>query len=423
MAHALLAVLYHSMRFFLVLLLLSFLSSIADASSWIELGPNGNIIARSLTSKAQCPPILLDKKIQSMQIRVPATANFPITVCEAHIPANTHHASIENQTLALPKADIKRIIVIGDTGCRLKDNLIQACNDPKQWPFKKIADTAARWQPDLVIHVGDYYYREMPCPASNKGCANSPYGKIWASWDADFFTPAKSLLKAAPWVMARGNHENCAHGDAWFRFLDPTPYTNTCQDDTTPYFVPIGDVTLFILDSATADDFMSPDNQVKEFIRQLQLANQINAANIWLVTHKPFWFVARTKPTLQNIQQQKLNALQAAAQNNLSPQIKLLLAGHIHRFETLNFNDGRPPQIIVGNSGTQLDKPINSIVLKGWKTAHATIDAGLTWSRFGYLTLEKTSDGWLAQPRDVNGKILVRCLLKDKQFRCTQALN
>ena len=44
------------------------------------------------------------------------------------------------------------------------------------WPFPKIAATAAAARPDLVIHVGDYHYREAPCPAERAGCANSPSG-------------------------------------------------------------------------------------------------------------------------------------------------------------------------------------------------------------------------------------------------------
>ena len=35
---------------------------------------------------------------------------------------------------------------------------------------------AAAQKPDLVIHVGDYYYRETPCPAGEAKCAGSPFG-------------------------------------------------------------------------------------------------------------------------------------------------------------------------------------------------------------------------------------------------------
>ena len=77
---------------------------------------------------------------------------------------------------------IKRIVVIGDTGCRLKGTFVQDCNDPVKWPFATVARLAAARHPDLVIHVGDYHYRETPCPADRAGCAGSPYGDNWAVW-------------------------------------------------------------------------------------------------------------------------------------------------------------------------------------------------------------------------------------------------
>jgi hypothetical protein len=50
----------------------------------------------------------------------------------------------------------------------------------------------------------------------------SPWGYGWDTWKADFFDPAQALLKAAPWVMVRGNHETCTRaGQGWWRFLDP----------------------------------------------------------------------------------------------------------------------------------------------------------------------------------------------------------
>ena len=63
--------------------------------------------------------------------------------------------------------------------------------------------------PDLVVHVGDYHYRENACPAGDAGCSTSPWGYGWDAWDADFFTPAKRLLAVAPWIVVRGNHESC----------------------------------------------------------------------------------------------------------------------------------------------------------------------------------------------------------------------
>jgi hypothetical protein len=41
----------------------------------------------------------------------------------------------------------------------------------------------------LGVHVGDYVYREVPCPTDAESlCGGSPYGDNYATWDADFFT-------------------------------------------------------------------------------------------------------------------------------------------------------------------------------------------------------------------------------------------
>ena len=120
--------------------------------------------------------------------------------------------------------EIKQIVVIGDTGCRLKGTFTQDCNDPVKWPFAVVARLAAARRPDLVIHVGDYHYRETACPDTQPGCAGSPHGDNWAVWQKDFFNPAAPLLAAAPWVLVRGNHELCSRGGhGWFRLLDPHP--------------------------------------------------------------------------------------------------------------------------------------------------------------------------------------------------------
>ena len=104
--------------------------------------------------------------------------------------------------LPLPVSDPQRIVVFGDTGCRIKGKSLQDCSDPAKWPFARIAAEAARLKPDLVIHVGDYLYRESACPPDFAGCTGTPFGDNWPTWDADFFAPAKPLLVVAPWVMS-----------------------------------------------------------------------------------------------------------------------------------------------------------------------------------------------------------------------------
>ena len=50
----------------------------------------------------------------------------------------------------------------------------------------------------------------------------SPIPDVWPAWRDDFFMPAARLMKTAPWLLVRGNHELCSRaGPGWFYLLDP----------------------------------------------------------------------------------------------------------------------------------------------------------------------------------------------------------
>src|SRR5215204_3535128 len=90
------------------------------APVWTQVGPEGSLMARALVHDT-CPQITLDGSSQPMPPRVgPNGADFPETVCEASIPAGTGSAAIDGQPLALLPAQLARIAVIGDTGCRIE---------------------------------------------------------------------------------------------------------------------------------------------------------------------------------------------------------------------------------------------------------------------------------------------------------------
>src|SRR5215207_3699098 len=176
------------------------------APVWTQVGPEGALVARTLVPDV-CPPITLDGSSQPMPPRVgPNGADFPETVCEAPIPAGTGSAAIDGQPLALLPTQLARIAVIGDTGCRIEKDRAQDCSDPDAWPFATIAAQMAAWQPELIIHVGDYFYREAACPtAIVPGCAGSPWGDNLASWRADWFDPAAAITRTATVVETAGS--------------------------------------------------------------------------------------------------------------------------------------------------------------------------------------------------------------------------
>jgi hypothetical protein len=242
--------------------------------AFVVIGENGAATARLITAAAHCPPLSVDGQAVPMRVRVPTSsiparagqphtpASSAMLTCEAPIAAGQHERQRGRAALAGAAGRAQRIVVIGDTGCRLKGKEGQDCNDPERFPFARVAASAAAFKPDLVIHVGDYHYREDPCPADKAGCAGSPYGYGYDAWAADFFTPARSLLAAAPWVLARGNHESCTRaGQGWWRWLDPRPYeagrdcdlpaNDALGEYSDPYAVPLGGgAQLIVFDTA-----------------------------------------------------------------------------------------------------------------------------------------------------------------------------
>ena len=219
-------------------------------SSFVIMGADNQATARVVTTHAQCPLLVADGTAARMQLRAAAASlalrttasgpadskpsEFPVSTCELLLPAGVTVATIGARRLPVASTDPQRIVILADTGCRMKkaDNAFQACSDGAAFPLNAVSSAAAALKPDLVMHIGDYHYRENACPADVAGCKDSPWGYGWDAWNADLFTPAAPLLAAAPWIVVRGNHEECARaGQGWFRMLDTQPYTakRTCD--------------------------------------------------------------------------------------------------------------------------------------------------------------------------------------------------
>ncbi|MGB2691896.1 MAG: metallophosphoesterase [Thermodesulfobacteriota bacterium] len=384
-------------------------------SSWVQAGPNGATIARVITQRDGCPEISLNGISESMDERQAPSNDFPVLVCEIIIPQDTVSASVSGRVLKLPVENPKRLIILGDTGCRLETgDPPQACNDPRAWPFKQISETAASFNPDLVIHVGDYLYREDPCPEGDSGCQGSPSGDNFITWDADFFTPADKLLRSAPWVYTRGNHEECGRaGIGWFTFLDPNPPFSDCQEFTPPYVVDIGAINLLMLDSSAAKDNSAPDDQVEVYKSQIATLENASGDNAWFVTHHPFWGIGESSGELFMINE----TLEAASDNVLSDAINLVISGHIHFFELLNFVEDRQPQLIVGMSGTEVDDLVTT-PFPGLEIGGATVNQGFNLNEFGFALLELVGGVWEMSIRDVGGSVLLECEIDGASATC-----
>lgn len=83
-----------------------------------------------------------------MSVRLPVPDGLR-PACELQIPASAVTAVVDGSHLALPHNDPSRVVVIGDTGCRMKGKTVQDCNDPAKWPFQRVASAAAASRPDM----------------------------------------------------------------------------------------------------------------------------------------------------------------------------------------------------------------------------------------------------------------------------------
>lgn len=384
-------------------------------SSWVQAGPNGAAIARVITKREICPDIKLDGVAVQMDERQSPTDDFPVLVCEIIIPEGTNTASVFSRNLKLPVENPKKIVILGDTGCRLETGDVpQSCNDPEAWPFEKIALSASSFDPDLVIHVGDYLYREDACPEGDMGCFGSPFGDKYDTWKADFFSPANELLRSAPWVFSRGNHEECGRaGIGWFTFLDPNPPFTQCLEFTPPYLVDIGIVDLLILDSSAAKDNSAPDDMVETYKLQLSTLENLSGDNSWLVTHHPLWGIGESSGEVFMIN----DTLQSASENTLANEINLVISGHIHFFELLNFVQDRQPQLIIGMSGTEVDSLVTT-PLPGMEIGGATVKEGFNLNNFGFAMLELDEGVWKMSIRGVSGEVLLECDISESTATC-----
>jgi hypothetical protein len=391
--------------------------------AWVELGPDGAAIARIIVNApTDCPEARIDGANVPMALRQPLPPGFR-PVCEVAIPTAAKSASVSGQTLVLPQADPTRIVAFGDTGCRIKDGKppakpqVQDCNDSSAWPFEQIAGQAASEKPQLMIHVGDYLYRESPCPDDLQNfCANTPEGDNWASWDADFFKPAAKLLAATPWAFSRGNHEDCTRSwRGWFYYLDPRPWDGMCAKYSPPYLITLGRFQLAMLDSSPTAELVADEDQVTEYAGQLL---SLHPQNAWLVDHHPFWGYA---PTVGALPPVPISAPLEEAWNRANPKgYSLILSGHIHLFEFVSVAGLRPDQLVIGDGGTSMAAPI-SVTLKGAPLRGAVAAGGDTEHEFGYALFTKNGAGWQVTLKNRTGKALVSCDIPGGDAPCKSA--
>lgn len=296
---------------------------------YVILGDEGVGIARAIVSNTtSCPviefkdndggheiPTVIERAVGSNEILPFA---FPVRVCEAVIKRGLTDAYFGGRKIPTVPEDPSSFVVVGDTGLRSKPtNLgIGTCLDGPvtygihqclrnftqddidfnafdghfqsldKWPLRILMKRAVQENPDVLIHMGDFVYRQGPCPYPNNNSAtcsgiNLPprfsfngssddamimnfvpglYGDTFWSWWADFFYPSLEALAEVPWIALRGNHESCSRaGRGWFLFLSSQPYSpeavagSYCEDHTEPRRIPFEREQFLLVDDSTIE--------------------------------------------------------------------------------------------------------------------------------------------------------------------------
>ena len=170
---------------------------------WTELvGPDANASIRTIVpANRSCPILIADDTPTQMRPRtLPNEKPNPISsvqTCEYVVPDGTMKVTLEGKALPLPHSNPQRIVVFGDTGCRQKQDCANS------WDYPDIAKNAAEAHPDLVIHVGDYVYRDR-CDSEQTDCEQWSVSTGWDAWEKDFFNRHSHFLTQLPGLWCEG---------------------------------------------------------------------------------------------------------------------------------------------------------------------------------------------------------------------------
>lgn len=415
---------------------------------WVQYADTGGRLVRVVLDKGRsCPSGTAGSTaFQTTQRVAPWVKKngdlmFTQTVCSARIDATSPASvSIDGTAYALPALPetANKIIVVGDTGCRLKGKKNQDCNDTdsasptKGWPFARVMEKITAQKADAILYMGDFHYREDAClPGNQDKCGGSPWskdakGQHWKSWRDDWFNPARAALLTAPWVMLRGNHEDCTRAWRGFQlFMAQGPVggaSDACPEMLPSYKIglqmdPTSQVTLAVLDTAMNGQQVLDANACQSWgqgVQGLIADAAARPADHWLTLHHPVYLWKDNtggqgvKPSAvpcdssnmyfkaQNYVQNVMNT--AAAKGHATQG--MIFTGHAHMWQWNKPSEAAySHQMIVGHGGTLLHKaknygiPPGQIGIDNTSTTTVYANKQQSWTTmdivFGYQLMER----------------------------------
>jgi len=455
--------------------------------SYVLFSPNGAIARSIVPDNNACPPLTVDGRAIKSSVHAGPEPGFPVTVCDAPLPAGAK-AHVCGNVLPTVPTDPKKYVLIGDTGMRLKvsnygtstnkaDKKKDMCAadangencafnaeafsghiqglgqdldpDANMWPYQTVAEAAANANPDVVVHVGDYLYRESKCPTkcvdangAETGCSchgvGDAHGDTWNTWYSEFFEPSHHLLAAAPWIAGRGNHENCKRSwKGYLRFIDTihAEMPSTADQKKCPKFLPTFSVpfendNFLVVDTNEVEsaqggvdhyDYVCPkeNGQIVEGLKPPQKNIKFDVpkytklfsdaknmmkegAGNFLVSHCPLNAVMCHKGKYHTFEYLLEQAGTESGLTKSGDGLTAVLSGHMHWFQYMSYKNGLVPQVVFGHGGTKLlahafsDSQMESLEVLGNKVKEAK-----SLREFGFCTLER--DGQSLQLSAIDG--------------------
>ena len=433
------------------------------------------VVARALVSAdGECPKVRTTGENGfaelTMSPRLPgpnaAPAFSELLACSTSLPTGLTKASINGKTIpASMPTSVQKIGMFADSGCRMDEYRVQACNDYNKWPLAQIAGRIASERPDLIIDPGDYVYREIRCPEKfNSDCGGTigpkegfPFSETDLGWVQEFFDPAAALFPVAPIAFLRGNHEDCGRGgNGWFLYLDPFPGSETTCD---PYITDKGleaavpqttpawtfDATIregrvlrvAMVDSAYGSDRQLTswvDNQRVIYQQADELTRPERGVESWLTTHRPLFAIISSTllPKDDPLADPWTSDGQMIASYGLISHYDMILASHNHYAQVTQI-PGQPAATILGNGGALLEPSgTYSIPKYGPLTrgdgSRLVADvppypnASFLWTnvQYGYAiaTPGQAAGEWTITHRDFDGTRSAVCTLASRTIGC-----
>ena len=443
-----------------------------------------------ISSGISCPQLAVTttkgrKITRKMTKRLPGAttgaAFASLRACQADIPSpkdgvRTARVGGIPVPAKLPKKFTK-IAMVGDTGCRIDDDIdptdidVQDCSkttgdDPADyWPLALNSRAIAKEAPDMTVFTGDFFYRQDPCPTGYElECGGSPppidgyeFNDTDYGWMADVFIPMAPVFQAAPILAVRGNHEQCDRGgNGWFLFFEVTetfPSTacapavigGPTEKNIAPswaFDAPIRKgrtLRLVAVDSAYGANFEISDwvaEQRPKYETAENLSTPKKGRESWLVTHRPMFGIEPVEAAVPGLLQWT-SIDQTAAAYGLTSNYQLMVSSHVHVAQVVRI-PGQPPQMVVGNGGSKPDVasessyttpafgPLANAAGEPLSPDYEPYPApSYAWTavRYGYTVMRprQKAKQWTVIQRDYTGKTFATCSLVGKDMTCANS--